>query len=69
MNVQPESPDSHDADPKGSAKKPAVDQRTLDRIFGEVVPENTKDDLESPGGGSFAADDWYRANRPPHHGG
>ncbi|AZI57305.1 hypothetical protein EH165_03140 [Nakamurella antarctica] len=49
--------------------KPPLDQQELDRIFGEVLPESTSDDRDVDRRGSGGLDDWYRANRPPHHGG
>jgi hypothetical protein len=38
---------------------------TLDEVFGEVLPDTTSDerDREPP----ESRDDWYEANRPPHH--
>lgn len=43
-------------------------RRRLDEIFGDVLPETTRDERadgpEDPG-----ADDWLRAQVPPHHGG
>ena len=43
-------------------------RRRLDEVFGDVLPEVTRDEMESPddrrGPGS---DEWLRANRPPHH--
>jgi hypothetical protein len=44
-------------------------RRRLDEVFGDVLPEITRDEV------SDAADDrpsalddaWLRANRPPHH--
>ncbi len=47
----------------------SIDRAALDRIFGLSLPENTKDDLDPPGGDGSLSDDWYRTNRPPHHGG
>ena len=44
-------------------------RRRLDEIFGEVLPDVTRDEkadaLDEPATG----DEWLRANRPPHHGG
>ncbi|WP_158889239.1 hypothetical protein [Amycolatopsis anabasis] len=45
-----------------------VDRRTLDAVFGDVLPETTSDerDPESTRGGD-RRDSWYLDNRPPHH--
>jgi len=47
------------------------DRRTLDRVFGDVLPETTADERD-PGGapdrGDRERDRWYEENRPPHHG-
>ena len=37
----------------------------LAAVFGDVLPEQTRDD-RGPRGGK--GDDWYRAQVPPHHG-
>ena len=59
-------PDAQLPDPQ----LPAPLRRRLDEIFGDVLPDVTRDEQrdaadESP----VAGDDWLRANRPPHHGG
>ena len=46
-------------------------RRRLDEIFGDVLPDVTRDEQreaadEPP---PAAGDEWLRANRPPHHGG
>lgn len=50
------------------AEPPDRVRRRLDEVFGEVLPERTRDetgpDDEVPGD---AADEELRANRPPHH--
>ena len=46
-------------------------KRRLDRIFGDVLPEQTRDDTASEAGearGDDAADEWLRRQVPPHHG-
>ncbi|BDH55957.1 hypothetical protein [Tsukamurella sp. PLM1] len=66
-------PDKPDSGKKYSA-------RDIARIFGDVLPSQTKDDLADAASGSGAAspvsgpdgartEQWYRENRPPHHGG
>lgn len=48
--------------------RPPVDRRLLDEIFGEVLPDTTADERD-PAGNSGYDEQWYRENRPPHHGG
>ncbi|ADG79867.1 putative protein OS=Tsukamurella paurometabola (strain ATCC 8368 / DSM / CCUG 35730 /CIP 100753 / JCM 10117 / KCTC 9821 / NBRC 16120 / NCIMB 702349/ NCTC 13040) OX=521096 GN=Tpau_3282 PE=4 SV=1 [Tsukamurella paurometabola] len=56
--------------------------RDIERIFGDVLPAQTKDDRlddgAAPGSGAARpvpgadgdpSERWYRENRPPHHGG
>ena len=40
-----------------------------DRIFGEVLPESTRDDRDpsAPSEGE-ASEEWLKRNVPPHHG-
>lgn len=49
-------------------------RRRLDEVFGDVLPEITRDETGDPGDERPAAqgleaqgDEWLRANRPPHH--
>ena len=47
-------------------------RRRREDVFGEVLPEQTRDDAEPPGdagSGEDGADAWLRAQVPPHHGG
>ena len=56
-------------DPIGApAGRPAVDRRLLDEIFGDVLPDTTADERD-PSGDRGYSEQWYRDNRPPHHGG
>ena len=42
----------------------------LDEIFGDVLPEVTRDEqADAADEPPAAGDEWLRANRPPHHGG
>ncbi|TLW91675.1 hypothetical protein FFT09_12095 [Saccharomonospora piscinae] len=41
-------------------------RRSLDEVFGEVLPTTTRDERDDGARGGFS-DDWYRQNRPPHH--
>ena len=59
--------ESDPAEPRGL---PDPVRRRLDEIFGDTLPEVTRDEHadaadDPPAGG----DEWLRANRPPHHGG
>ena len=48
-----------------------VSRKMLDEVFGDVLPNVTRDELDDgPDQGSRSADRdrWYRDNRPPHHG-
>jgi hypothetical protein len=40
-------------------------RRRLDEIFGDVLPETTKDEQREP---DPEQEDWYQRNKPPHHG-
>jgi len=52
----------------GPPVPPAVDRRTLDEVFGQVLPETTADERAEQGERARrSSDDWYYENRPPHH--
>ena len=59
-------------DPQG-ADVPALPdplRHRLYEIFGDVLPEVTRDEQPDAADEPAAAgDEWLRANRPPHHGG
>ena len=45
-------------------------RRRLDEIFGDVLPDVTRDEQrDAADEPPVAGDEWLRANRPPHHGG
>ena len=44
-------------------------RRRLDEIFGDVLPEVTRDEKADAPDEPATGDEWLRANRPPHHGG
>lgn len=44
----------------------AVDRARIDAVFGETLPETTSDETRDRG--SSIDDDWWREQRPPHHG-
>jgi hypothetical protein len=56
-------------DAPGRAELPEPVRRRLDDVFGDVLPEITRDEVgASPDDPAAARDDeWLRANRPPHH--
>jgi len=41
-------------------------QLTSTDVFGQVLPDTTRDEREPDDSGSNA-EEWYRENRPPHH--
>jgi hypothetical protein len=59
-------PDSRGGQPDD---KPGLDKRLLDEIFGDVLPETTGDERASGSPDGGYSEEWYRENRPPHHGG
>ena len=47
----------------------AARRRRLAEVFGEALPETTRDDRPDPQERSEGStDDWLRAQVPPHHG-
>lgn len=44
----------------------AVDRARIDAVFGETLPETTTDEARDRD--SCLGDDWWREQRPPHHG-
>ncbi len=76
MTVPGIDPAAEGSQPQAAPQLPApstdrtagqIDPETLDRVFGTVLPDVTRDEL-SDGAGARDRDDWYRDNRPPHHG-
>ena len=54
-----------------SPREKAERRRRLARVFGEELPEQTRDDREPDEDAATAqqrADDWLRRQKPPHHG-
>ncbi|RNL62404.1 hypothetical protein EFK50_11555 [Nocardioides marmoriginsengisoli] len=45
----------------------AARRKRLAEVFGDVLPDQTSDDL-SPEGDVAAAEDWLKRQVPPHHG-
>ena len=63
------TPDSPPPTPPRPTRNPDPKPRrpTLDEIFGDVLPDTTKDEMDPTP--AKTEDDWYEQNRPPHHGG
>ena len=55
---------------EASAREAARRRRRRARVFGEVLPEATTDDLDEPSAdaGERGSDEWLRRQVPPHHG-
>ncbi|MDH2414664.1 hypothetical protein [Nocardioides sp. CER19] len=43
-------------------------RRRLARIFGDVLPDTTRDEKDDPETTERGTDAWLRAQVPPHHG-
>lgn len=59
----------------GREESAAERRRRLDAIFGDVLPETTRDDRDdhdreagARAGGEDAGERWLRSQVPPHHG-
>jgi hypothetical protein len=52
-----------------AAELPEEVRRRLDAVFGDVLPEVTRDEVADAVDDPPAqqGDEWLRANRPPHH--
>ena len=59
----------HGDDAPGPAALPDRVRRRLDDVFGDVLPEVTRDEVAgAPDDPSATSDEqWLRTNRPPHH--
>jgi hypothetical protein len=66
-----DDPERDDAEPSASdAGEPEwVRRRRLARIFGDVLPETTRDERDERGERPQSSDDWLKSQVPPHHGG
>ncbi|WP_114453328.1 hypothetical protein [Halopolyspora algeriensis] len=42
--------------------------RRLAEVFGDLLPETTSDERSSGERSGSDPEEWYRENRPPHHG-
>jgi hypothetical protein len=46
----------------------AARKRRLAKVFGEVLPEQTRDDQDSETSDTRSSDQWLQEQVPPHHG-
>ncbi|MFV9427643.1 hypothetical protein ACNJ7K_03785 [Rhodococcus aetherivorans] len=46
-----------------------IDRARLARIFGDVLPETTRDERGESDAGGGDSDEWLRRQVPPHHSG
>ncbi len=44
-----------------------IDRARLARIFGDVLPETTRDERGESDAGGGDSDEWLRRQVPPHH--
>ena len=67
MTDAQDAPDAPDA---AAAQDAEARRRRRQEVFGEVLPESTRDDRDpaDPGDGPAPSDEWLKANVPPHHG-
>ncbi|TKV61813.1 hypothetical protein FDO65_09810 [Nakamurella flava] len=73
VNEPVDADPGHAAEPDRAAaerRRQARRRRELDQMFGEVLPETTRDESGPDGraNGPSDRDRWYSENRPPHHG-
>ncbi len=51
-----------------TARERARRRRRLAEVFGEVLPDQTKDDADEAQTRPDGAEEWLRRQVPPHHG-
>jgi len=65
------APEPASDQPEGAGEPAAESEwerkRRLAEVFGDVLPETTRDERD-PGAEPSGGDDWLRAQVPPHHG-
>ena len=69
MNQEPDGPEGPD-EPDEDAARESERRRRRARVFGDVLPEVTRDERGDgqPGERGESSDDWLRRQVPPHHG-
>ncbi len=55
--------DGRVTEPRERPRRP----RSLDEVFGDVLPETTSDERDPERRRESGSDSWYEENRPPHH--
>lgn len=55
-------------DPELSPEERAARQRRLAEVFGDVLPEQTRDDQAAEGDDTSSSEKWLKEQVPPHHG-
>ena len=63
--------DASAAPAAGAQSRHRVDRARLARIFGDALPDTTRDERDASGereGGTGGSDEWLRGQVPPHHG-
>ncbi|HEY9311680.1 hypothetical protein [Williamsia sp.] len=64
---------SANVEEKSASGKRKLSRAELDKIFGDDMPETTSDERslracdEGHRGVDMQSDEWFLANRPPHH--
>ncbi|RJO77157.1 hypothetical protein D5S18_08705 [Nocardia panacis] len=57
----------HSEDPR-PAQRRARQAALLARIFGDALPDTTRDERDPESGTAGSSDEWLRSQVPPHHG-
>ena len=67
-----ERPDAGSPDPEADARSEDERRRRRARVFGDVLPEGTRDDRADAWSerdpGPEGSEEWLRRQVPPHHG-
>ena len=53
---------------KSDAAREARRKRRLAQVFGDVLPDGTRDERPDAWGDRDPGDEWLRSQVPPHHG-
>lgn len=51
-----------------TSEQRAARRRRLAEVFGDVLPEQTSDDVAEPESTTDRGEEWLRRQVPPHHG-
>ena len=71
MSQEPDQPGQQDQpeEPNGDTARESERRRRRARVFGDVLPEVTRDERgDAPGERGESTDEWLRRQVPPHHG-